>query len=113
MRFRRLLILCVFVILSFYTRAQQPASLSPTVQKYVRVNAPRVVLEHVRVIDGTGQAPLENQNVVIEGGKITAVQPGSDAYGWQRDHCPRLARLHGNARNRRHAQPSFLRCAAG
>jgi len=79
MRFCRLPILCVLVILSFYTRAQQPVSLSPAVQKYVRVNAPRVVLEHVRVIDGSGQAPLENQNVVIEGGKITAVQPGSDA----------------------------------
>jgi imidazolonepropionase-like amidohydrolase len=78
MRLNRLLILFVFVTLSSYIRAQQAASLSPAVQKYVRVSTPRVVLEHVRVIDGTGQAPLENQNVVIEGGKITAVQPGSD-----------------------------------
>ncbi len=78
MRSHRVLILFVFVMLSFYSRAQQPASLAPAVQKYVRVNAPKVVLEHVRVIDGTGQAPLENQNVIIEAGKITAVQPGSD-----------------------------------
>jgi len=78
MRLTRLSILFVFLILSFYIRAQQLPSLSPTVQKYVRVNAPKVVLEHVRVIDGTGQALVENQNVVIEGGKITAVQPGSD-----------------------------------
>lgn len=78
MRLNRLLILFVFITLSFYIRAQQPASLSPAVQKYVRVNAPKVVLQHVRVIDGTGQAPLENQNVVIEQGKITALQRGSD-----------------------------------
>ena len=78
MRLNRLSILFVLGLLSFFSRAQQPESLPPAVQKYVRVNAPKVVLEHVRVIDGTGQAPLENQNVVIEAGKITAVQPGSD-----------------------------------
>lgn len=78
MRLYRLSILLVFLILSFYIKAQQPASLSPAVQKYVRVNAPKVVLEHVRVIDGTGRPPLENQNVIIEGGTITAVQPGAD-----------------------------------
>lgn len=81
MRLNRLLILFVFVTLSSYIRAQQAASLSPAVQKYVRVSTPRVVLEHVRVIDGTGQTPVENQNLVIEGGKITAVQPGSDIAG--------------------------------
>jgi hypothetical protein len=42
--------------------AQQAATLSPPVQKYVRVNTPRVVLQHVRVIDGTGQPPAEDQN---------------------------------------------------
>jgi imidazolonepropionase-like amidohydrolase len=36
------------------------------------------VLEHVRVIDGTGKPPLENRNIVIENGKIAAVQPGAD-----------------------------------
>src|SRR5579863_5911559 len=78
MRLKCCLTLCTFALLSLYSRAQQSASLSPTVQKYVRVNAPKVVLAHVRVIDGTGQAPIENQNVTIEAGKITAVQPGSD-----------------------------------
>jgi imidazolonepropionase-like amidohydrolase len=52
--------------------------LSPEVQKYVRVHAAKVVLEHVRVIDGSGQPPLEDQNVLIEGGKIAAIQPGAD-----------------------------------
>src|ERR1700719_3434141 len=78
MRVSRFLSLSVLLLLSFYTKGQQAVSLSPAVQKYVRVNAPRVVLEHVRVIDGTGRPPLEDQNVVIERGKITAVQAGSD-----------------------------------
>jgi imidazolonepropionase-like amidohydrolase len=68
----------VFLLLSVCVHAQQTASLSPLVQKYVRVNVSKVVLEHVRVIDGTGRPPVEDQNVVIEGGKITAVQAGSD-----------------------------------
>ena len=58
--------------------AQQAAMLSPTVQKYVRVNTPRVVLQHVRVIDGTGQPPAEDQNLIIEQGKIASVQASSD-----------------------------------
>lgn len=58
--------------------AQQAATLSPTVQKYVRVNTPRVVLQHVRVIDGTGQPPAEDQNLIIEQGKIASVQASSE-----------------------------------
>src|SRR5271156_80483 len=75
----RLPIFLLFLLLSFYASAQQPAALSPTVQKYARVSTPRVVLEHVRVIDGTGQAPADDQNVTIEHGKITAVAAGGDA----------------------------------
>ena len=58
----------------------QPAvpTLSKEVVKYVRVRAPKIVLTHVRVIDGTGHDAVEDQNVVIEGGKITAIQPGAD-----------------------------------
>jgi imidazolonepropionase-like amidohydrolase len=36
-----------------------------------------VVLQHVRVIDGTGAAPVEDQTVVIENGRISAI--GSSA----------------------------------
>jgi len=78
MRFIRLLIPFVFLLLPLWAGAQQAASLSPPVQKYVRVSTPRVVLEHVRVIDGAGHPPLEDQNVVIEQGKITAVQAGAN-----------------------------------
>ncbi len=38
MRVNRLLILSAFLLLSFHISAQQPVTLSPTVQKYVRVN---------------------------------------------------------------------------
>jgi len=67
----------IVVLLSLSMQAQQ-APLSKTVQKYVRVNAPKVILEHVRVIDGTGKPAVDDQNVVIEGGKIAAVQAGAD-----------------------------------
>jgi len=58
--------------------ADQPGALSNEVLKYVRVQAPKVVLTHVRVIDGTGRAAVDDQNLVIEGGKIMAIQPGAD-----------------------------------
>src|SRR5277367_5724615 len=63
--------------------AQQAASLSPFVQKYVRVGTPRVVLEHVRVIDGTGAPAIDDRNVIIEQGKITAVVAGADTQAAQ------------------------------
>ncbi|HXM64895.1 MAG TPA: amidohydrolase family protein [Terriglobales bacterium] len=78
MRVNCLRILLILLLLSFPVAAQQSATLSPTVQKYVRVNTPRVVLEHVRLIDGTGQPPVDDQNVVIENGKIIAVTAGGD-----------------------------------
>src|SRR6185503_6929459 len=49
-----------------------------TVQSYIRVSTPRVVLAHVRVIDGAGHPPVEDRNIVVERGKIVAIQPGAD-----------------------------------
>lgn len=46
---------------------------------YIKESAPVLVLDHVRVIDGTGAAPQENMRVHIEGGKIAAVEPSSGA----------------------------------
>jgi imidazolonepropionase-like amidohydrolase len=56
----------------------QTAELSESVKQVVRVDAAKVVLAHVRVIDGTGAAAVEDQNVVIEDGKISAIQKGID-----------------------------------
>ncbi len=79
MRINRTLSFCAVLLLASSACAQQQApSLSPQVQKYVRVNTPKVVLEHLRVIDGTGGAAADDQNVVIEGGKITALGPASN-----------------------------------
>ena len=58
--------------------AAQTPELSKTVKEFVRLDAPKVVLTHVRVIDGTGAPVAEDQNVVIDGGKISAIQPGAD-----------------------------------
>jgi imidazolonepropionase-like amidohydrolase len=60
------------------TLGQKPAKLGPDVQKYVRVDAPRIVLTHVRVIDGTGGPAAEDRNVVIENGKIAAIEAAAD-----------------------------------
>ncbi len=48
------------------------------VKPYVRSAAPRIVLSHVRIIDGTGKPATEDQNVTIEAGKIAAIDSGAD-----------------------------------
>src|SRR3954465_2553399 len=50
--------------------AQQPA---PEPRPFVKVDAPVIALTHVRVIDGTGVAPQDDQTVVISAGKIQSV----------------------------------------
>jgi imidazolonepropionase-like amidohydrolase len=60
-------------------RAQSGGSLAPAVRQFVKVDAAAVVLNHVRVIDGTGAAPLADQAVVIQDGKITAISDAGSA----------------------------------
>ena len=48
-------------------------TLSPEVKQFVKVDAPVVALEHVRVIDGTGAAAKEDQTVILTNGKIQSV----------------------------------------
>jgi imidazolonepropionase-like amidohydrolase len=59
--------------------AQSGPALSPEVQRYVRVPGPLVALTHVRVVDGTGSAPKENQTVIISGDKVQSVGDASAA----------------------------------
>src|SRR5947208_15863204 len=56
-----------------------PAPLGADVQAFVRVPAGRIALTHVRVIDGTGAAPMEDQTILIDGSRIAAVQRSSAA----------------------------------
>jgi imidazolonepropionase-like amidohydrolase len=68
-----LLLLFVFALNSV---AQAPTSER---QQFVRVEAPVVALSHVRVIDGTGAPALDDQTIVIAGGKIQSVEPSAAA----------------------------------
>jgi hypothetical protein len=52
---------------------------APDVLEFISVDAPVVVLNHVRVIDGTGAAAKEDQAVVIANGKIESIGPAASA----------------------------------
>ncbi|HEX3911889.1 MAG TPA: amidohydrolase family protein [Steroidobacteraceae bacterium] len=54
--------------------AQALAEVPPALKPYVSEDSPKLVLMHVRVIDGSGAAAMEDQRIDIEGGKITRVQ---------------------------------------
>ena len=56
--------------------AALPAAVPDAVARYVRVRAGLVVLEHVRVIDGTGAPAREDQTIVLAEGKIRSVGAG-------------------------------------
>lgn len=60
-------------------RPQVKQALSPMVQQFVRVNAPVVALTHVRVLDGTGVEPKDDQTVVISGDRIQSIAPSASA----------------------------------
>jgi imidazolonepropionase-like amidohydrolase len=53
--------------------------LSSEVRTFVKVDAPVVALTHVRVIDGTGAVPRENQTIVLSNGKIASVSSAAEA----------------------------------
>ena len=77
MRSATLSCVLALLLLPSATQAQSP-ELSKTVQEFVRVRAPKIVLTHVRIVDGTGAPAVEDQNVIIEAGKIAGIQKGSD-----------------------------------
>jgi imidazolonepropionase-like amidohydrolase len=76
----RCLIVCLAAALwhSQFVNAQTADVLGTEVRKYVRVSTPKVILEHLRIIDGTGAPPRGDQNITIENGKIAAIQRGAD-----------------------------------
>jgi imidazolonepropionase-like amidohydrolase len=67
-----LLLLSIFIT----CLAQAPTS---DLQQFIRVEAPVIALTHVRVIDGTGAAPREDQTIVITDGKIQSIAPSTTA----------------------------------
>ena len=60
-------------IMSANIASAQRLRVAPAVRSYVKVDTAIVALTNVRVIDGTGAAPRENQTIIISDGKITAV----------------------------------------
>jgi imidazolonepropionase-like amidohydrolase len=65
-----LLLLAVSIVFPASVLAQQSDR-----QQFIRVEAPLIALTNVRVIDGTGGPPRENQTILISGGKIDLVGP--------------------------------------
>ncbi|MCC6929075.1 MAG: amidohydrolase family protein [Gemmatimonadaceae bacterium] len=57
--------------------AQSRPAVSGDVRPYVSIDAPVVALAHVRIIDGTGAAPSDDQTVIISGTRITSVGASS------------------------------------
>jgi imidazolonepropionase-like amidohydrolase len=67
----------VLLALPLCAAAQSFNELSGPVREFVSVPETVVALTNVRVIDGTGAAPRDNQTVVIQNGRITAVGPAA------------------------------------
>src|SRR3712207_2599626 len=57
--------------------AQQAGALSERVREYVSVAEPVVALTRVRVVDGLGSPPMEEQTVLLRDGRIEAVGPAA------------------------------------
>src|SRR5262250_3389367 len=64
--------ICLVVLLG-WSASGVSQNLSPDVKQFVKVDAPVVALEHVRVIDGTGAVAKEDQTIVLAKGKIQSV----------------------------------------
>lgn len=69
-RMRAMKPLVAAIFLSIAVAAQ---TLSPEVQRYVKVKDPVIAITHVRVIDGTGAAAKEDQTIVVRNGKIESM----------------------------------------
>ncbi len=63
------------VCLLFCSLALAQNRFTPGVKPFITVDAPVVALEHVRVIDGTGAPPVDDQTIVIDHGRIAALGP--------------------------------------
>jgi imidazolonepropionase-like amidohydrolase len=54
-----------------------PPELGPDVRQFVQIPAGQIAITHLRVIDGTGAPPLDDQTLLLDGSRIAAVQPSS------------------------------------
>jgi imidazolonepropionase-like amidohydrolase len=69
-----LVLVVICAVLGLQTvSAQSRPQLSNAVRAYVSIDAPVVALTHVRVIDGTGAPPREDQTLIIRDSNIAAI----------------------------------------
>ena len=76
---RTAIVMMGFMIGGAPLAAQSASQLSQNARRYVSVDSPVVALEHVRVVDGTGAAPREDQTIVIRDKRIVSVGPSAGA----------------------------------
>ncbi len=71
----------IAVTVSFFAAAIAAAQIPPgsPIAPFISVNAPVFVLDHVRVIDGTGAPASEDQAIVVVNGKIQFVGAAASA----------------------------------
>ncbi|HEX4693394.1 amidohydrolase family protein [Sphingomonas sp.] len=55
-----------------------PAAPGKAVLPFVKVSDAKTALVHVRIIDGTGAAPLDDRTLLIDGGEIAGIVGGND-----------------------------------
>ena len=71
-----LLALCGAFVAATQLPAQR-APVGPATRSYVRFDTSVLALTNVRIIDGTGVAPRENQTLVVREGRIVALGPAA------------------------------------
>jgi len=76
---RRMIAVFAMALAPIALAAQTFSSLAEPVRQFVSVPETSVALTHVRVVDGTGAPAREDQTIVIENGKITAVTLAREA----------------------------------
>ena len=77
MKFRLFAAVAAIAIESAATAAPvlaPPPELGPDVQQFVHLPAGRTAITHLRIIDGTGSAPVEDATLLLDGAKIAAIQ---------------------------------------
>lgn len=65
--------------------AQRADQFSNSVREFISVDAPRIVIDNVSLVDGTGAPARQNMRVVLEGERIVEVEPASGAIPEARD----------------------------
>src|SRR5216110_2841770 len=69
--------ICLSLILFSTSLGQGPPN---DLKQFIRVDSNVVALTHVRIVDGTGAAPLEDQTILIIDGKITEIHPSAAVF---------------------------------